>query len=155
MPLPEFWREESAEERTLFLKQIVRLLLLFGGLSAGVFFAFWWSGSAIHFGASRLNETTTPTYTITGKVTDARTGAPVPWVSVQDDTSGQPPFHRTLASLTGEFELQTIAEPHYVVFSALGYKQERTKVGKAWYHWMPSGSEKLHVKLEQEVSLER
>jgi hypothetical protein len=154
VPLPEFWREEPTEERTLFLKQIVRLVLLFAGLSAGVFFAFWWSGSAIHFGASRLTESTRPTYMITGKVTDARTGAPIPWVSVQDDTSGQPPFQRTLGSLGGEFNLQTIAEPHFVLFSALGYKPERIKVGKAWYHWMPSGSEQLQVKLEQEARTE-
>jgi hypothetical protein len=150
VPLPEFWREEPGDERRIFWKQAVRWSLLFLVLCGGVFFAFWWSGSAIHFGASRMNETTAPTYKVSGRALDARTGAPIAWVSVRDDANGGPPFFETLGNVKGEFALNTIAEPHNVVFTALGYQPRRVRVGKSWYLWMPRGEELLEVRLTPE-----
>jgi hypothetical protein len=145
---PEFWQQEPAEERKLYRRQIFRWSLLFLALCGGVFFAFWWSGSAIHFGASRVTETTAPTYKVTGKVVDARTGAPVPWPSAQDDPAGNPPMFQALGDVSGTFELHTIPEPHFVTVSALGYRAQQVKVGRIWYLWMPSGTELIEVKLE-------
>ena len=154
MPLPEFWRDEAGEERRLFRKQAVRVSLIFVGFCAAVCFAFWWSSSAVNFGASRIGATTAATYIVSGRVTDAKSGRPVPWVDVQDDPGGPAPHHRTLASLHGEFELHTVAEPHYLVFTALGYKPARHKVGRVWYLWMPSGAERIEVRLEPEGAVE-
>ena len=82
---------------------MLRLSLTFFLLFAGVFFAFWWSGSAIRFGASRVADTSQPTYRISGLVRDARTGQPIPWAAVEDDPAGQPPFFRTDADQHGNF----------------------------------------------------
>ena len=150
VPLPEFWQEEPAESQKLYRKQAVRWGLLFVCLCAGVFFAFWWSGSAVHFGASRVTETTAPTFRLLGTAIDAKTGAAIPWVSVQDDPAGHPPLFQTLGDVNGSFELITIPEPHYVIFSALGYRSRRVKIGKIWYLWMPSGDERMQVRLEPE-----
>jgi hypothetical protein len=154
VPLPEFWRDEAGEERRLFRKHVVRVSLIFVGLCAAVFFAFWWSGSAVHFGASRIGATTLATYVVSGRITDAKSGAPVPWVDVRDDPGGPAPHHRALGSLHGEFALHTIAEPHELVFAALGYKPARRKVGRVWYLWMPSGTEWIDIRLEPEARAE-
>ena len=39
--------------RELFARTALRLTAAFALLFGGVFFAFWWSGSAIRFGAAR------------------------------------------------------------------------------------------------------
>jgi hypothetical protein len=49
-----FEEEEAANLRRHFLRQALRRALTFGTLFAVVFFAFWWSGAAIRFGASRV-----------------------------------------------------------------------------------------------------
>lgn len=146
----EFWQENSEEDRKFYLKQVLKWSLLFLALCVGIFFAFWWSSSAIHFGASRVNESTAASYVVHGIVVDGRSGAAIPWANIEDDPNGRPPFFQALGDIRGEFEMTTIPEPHYVYFSALGYKPRRIKVGKSWYLWMPSGKEDLRVALDPE-----
>jgi hypothetical protein len=49
-----FDEEAAADRRRHFLQQAIRLAMAFGLLFAVVWTAFWWSGSAIQFGASRV-----------------------------------------------------------------------------------------------------
>ena len=81
---------------------------------------------------------------------DARTGAPVAWARLGDDPAGRPPLFEATAGVDGAYELLTIAEPHEVVVSALGYRARRIKVGRSWYLWMPRGSERVDITLEPE-----
>lgn len=148
--MPEFWEEQSADDQRDLRKQIVRWAILFALLIAGVVFAFWWAGSAVHFSASRVEQTTGPTYRVTGIVRDAATGQPVPWAEITDDPAGRPPFFHASADRFGAYELLTIAELHNVRVSALGYRPATFPVGKAWYVWLPRGSEKLDIKLQKE-----
>jgi len=87
-----FEEEESANLRRHFLRQVLRWTLTFGGLFAAVFFAFWWSGDAIRFGASRVAERPVASWRLVGTVRSAATHEPVPWASIDDDASGQPLF---------------------------------------------------------------
>ena len=63
-----FEEEESAGLRRQYLRHALRLTLVFALLIGGVFFAFWWSGSAIQFGAARAAGRAVPTWRITGVV---------------------------------------------------------------------------------------
>src|SRR5260370_7822178 len=110
--MPEFWEEQSADDQRDLRRQIVRWSILFALLIAGVVFAFWWSGSAVHFSASRVEQTTGPTYRVTGIVRDAATGQPIPWAEVTDDPAGRPPFFHPTADRFGAYELLTIPELH-------------------------------------------
>lgn len=150
MPSPEFWREEELADRREMRRQFLRWGLLFGALLAFVFFAFWWSGRTVHFGASRVEMSTHATWRVRGTVRDARGGAPVAWAELQDDPAGRPPLHSAIANLHGAFELNTIAEPHDVLVSAFGYRPKKVRVGRNWYLWMPRGSEQLEIQLEPE-----
>jgi hypothetical protein len=146
----EFWEEEARKEHTELRKHAVRLGLAFAGLCAGVIFAVWWASSALHFSSSRVTQSTPPTYKVSGTVREASSGAPVPWAEIADDPAGQPPLFHTTADRYGAFELLTIAEPHQIRVSAFGYKPKTLRVGKAWFRWMPSGSEQLDVTLQPE-----
>lgn len=148
MPGREFWEEEPEDEKRLFRKHALRLSLIFFAFCALVVFAFWWAGSAVKFVASRVTATTRPTYKVSGQVTDARTGAPIPWVNVYDDPSGHPPHFASTGGADGRYELMTIAEPHTIVFAALGYRPQKISVGKVWYRWLPFGAEIVNVRLE-------
>jgi hypothetical protein len=149
MPL-EFWEEESRDDRRLWLSQIPKWALVFAALFAFVFFAFWWAGSAIHFGASRVTASTEATWTVSGTVKSAVSGAAVPWAEVEDDPSGPPPLHKTTADPRGSFALTTISEPHWVSVHAPGFRPINIKVGRVWYLWMPRGQENLDVSLRPE-----
>ena len=74
---PDFRKEQQAEDRFDMHRQLLRWGLTFALLFGGITFAFWWSGSAIHFGASRVAGETAPTYEISGLVTDAVTGSSI------------------------------------------------------------------------------
>lgn len=152
MPVREFWEEEPEDERGIFRRHAARLSVIFLTLCALVAFAFWWSGSAVRFGASRLAGTTAATYRVVGIVTDATTGAPIPWATVQDDPSGRPPFFQTTSSVSGTFELWTVAEPHFLLISALGYQPKRVGIGRVWYLWLPTGEQQVNVALDRERS---
>lgn len=140
----------AVEDREDLRKQVLRWSLIFAALLAAVFFALWWSASAVHFGATRVDQSTPFTWRVTGVVRDAETGRPVPWASLRDDPSGRPPHAAATASYEGVFDLHTIAEPHSVVVSAFGYQPRQVSVGRAWYVWMPKGSERLTIELQRE-----
>ena len=133
--------------RSLFLRTAVRMTAAFALLFGGVFFAFWWSGSAIRFGAARAADRATPTWRVTGIVRNSLTGEPVPWALVEDDPGGRPPFFRCDADQAGAYELLTFAEPHRLRVSSPGYQPSTVEVGRAWFLWMPSGGEKKGMEL--------
>ena len=124
--------------------------MLFALLIGGLGFAVWWAGSAVQFSASRVEQTTGPTYRVTGIVRDAATGQRVPWAEIADDASGHPPLFHTTADQFGDYELLTIAELHNVRVAAPGYRTATVRVGKVWFVWFPKGSEKLDVTLQKE-----
>jgi hypothetical protein len=149
---PEFWRDEEQEDRADMCRQAVRWGLIFAALLASAIFVLWWATSAIRFSASRADTTTAATWRVWGTVRDARTGAPVAWAQIGDDPAGRPPLFGATAALDGSYELTTIAEPHEVVATALGYRAKRVKIGRGWYLWMPIGSEQADIALEPESS---
>lgn len=146
----EFWEEEALKQRAELRKHALRLSLAFAGLFVGAVFAVWWAASALHFSSSRVTQSTPPTYKVSGTVRDAASGAPIPWAEIADDPAGRPPLFRTIADRYGAFELLTIAEAHQIRVSAFGYKPTTLPVGKAWFRWMPSGSEHLDIILQPE-----
>ena len=148
--MPEFWEEENQDARREMKKQVVRWGLLFGVLFCFSFFAIWWATSAVNFSASRVESSTGATYKISGRVRDAGDGAPVSWAEITDAPSGRPPLFHTTADRFGAYEFLTLAEPHNLIVSALGYRVATVRVGRAWYAWMPKGAEKLEIKLQKE-----
>lgn len=148
--MPEFWEEQSADDQRDLRKQIVRWSIIFAALISVAFFTLWRASSAVHFSASRVEQTTGPSYRVSGIVRDATTGKPIPWAEISDDPAGRPPFFHATADRFGSYELLTIAELHNVRISALGYRPATAAVGKPWYAWLPRGSEKLDIKLQKE-----
>jgi hypothetical protein len=147
-PEPQtFLEEEIQDERSEMRRLFLRLTLGFAALFGFVFFAFWWSGSAIRFGAARVMASNAPTYRIWGTVCDARSGRPIPWAAVQDESSGSPPFFRTEADADGAYSLMTLADPHNVRITAVGYRAVVVRIGRAWFVWWPRGQEHRDVAL--------
>ena len=142
---PEDQSEEGVELRSLFARTAIRMATAFALLFGGVFFAFWWSGSAIRFGAARAAGQAQPSWRVTGIVRNSVTGQPVPWASVEDDPTGHPPFFRTDADYAGVYELSTLAEPHRVRITSPGYRPAIVEIGRTWFLWMPSGGEKVNI----------
>lgn len=128
----------------------MRWTLLFAGLLLALLSALWWSASAVHFTASRVEADTPATYRVHGVVRDARTGAPIPFARIEDHPDGRAPLFHAVADVRGEFELATLAEPHQIVVTGLGYKAVIRSVGKPWYLWLPRGVERVNVLLEPE-----
>jgi hypothetical protein len=144
---PEDESEEGVEMRALFVRTGFRMTAAFAVIFGAVFFAFWWSGSAVRFGAARAGDQVQPTWHISGVVRDAATGQPIPWAAVEDDPSGRPPFFRADADHNGGYELVTLAEPHRIRASAPGYRSAVVEIGRAWFLWMPSGNEQREIQL--------
>ena len=142
-----FDEEESADLRRQYLRQAIRLALVFVVLFAAVMLAFRWSGAAVSFGASRAADRAIPTWHVKGRITDAATGRPVSWAKVEDDFSGRPPFYRTEADHSGTFDLMTLAEPHSVRITAPGYAAETIRIGRVWFLWIPRGDESHDILL--------
>jgi hypothetical protein len=147
---PEFWRDEDSEDRLDIRKVMLRWGVVFALLLGGMFFALWWAKSAIEFSASRVDLTTPATYRVSGVVRNAATGQPIPFAEVEDDRAGRPPLFHTTADLYGEYTLLTIAEPHTIHITALGYQAVEQQVGRMWYRWFPRGTERLNVGLRPE-----
>ena len=145
-----FDEEETADLRRAFLRQAIRLTLAFALLVAFVFLALSWSGAAVRFGASRVGDRGTPTWSVTGTVRDAVTHEPVPWARIEDDPAGPPPFFHTDADQGGGFELLTLSEQHRMIVSAPGYRPYKVHVGRVWFLWMPRGKERQDVALSPE-----
>jgi hypothetical protein len=133
--------------RELFARTALRFTAAFALLFGGVFFAFWWSGSAIRFGAARTADRAVATWTVSGTVRNSVTHQPIPWASVEDDPAGHPPFFRADADQSGTYELLTFAEPHRIRISSPGYRPASAEVGRAWFLWMPRGKEMKDLEL--------
>lgn len=146
-PQRSFLQEEIEEERSESRRLLFRWGIAFALLFGLVFLAFWWSGAAIRFGASRVIAANVPSYRVWGTVRDAASGQPIPWASVEDDPGGNPPFFRTDADAAGAYSLQTLAEPHQVRISAVGYRAVVERVGRPWFMWWPRGAEHRDVRL--------
>ena len=63
-------------------------------------------------------------WTLSGKVTDAKTRKPMPHVSVTDRSVG------TVTNEAGEFVLKLSQAPETVTFSYLGYKTQQLSASK-------------------------
>lgn len=135
------------EWRELLVRYAIRITVAFLLLFGAVFVAFWWSGSAVRFGASRAAGQAVPTWRVEGVVRDANTREPVPWARIEDDPGGRPPLFHTDADHHGNFALLTFPEPHRVQISAPNYRTMRVEIGRAWYLWLPKGEEKREFHL--------
>lgn len=142
-----FLAEEIQTERSEARRLMLRITIGFAALFAFVYLAFWWSGSAIRFGAARVTASNAPTYRVWGTVRDARSNQPIPWAAVEDDPSGSPPFFRTDADAGGVYTLMTLAAPHAVQISAVGYHPIVLQIGRPWFVWWPRGTERLDASL--------
>jgi len=149
-PPQTFLDEQIHDDRFEARRLFVRMTFGFAALFALVFLAFWWSGSAIRFGAARVTESNAPTYRIWGTIRDSRSGHPIPWAAVEDESSGNPPFFRADADVEGVYSLLTLAEPHQVRISAVGYRSALVRIGKAWFVWWPRGEERHDIGLAPE-----
>ena len=138
--------DERSESRLLLIRWVAAFVLLF----SFVFLAFWWSGSAIRFGAARVTASNAATYRVWGTVRDAHTGKPVPWAAVEDDPGGDAPLFRADADAEGAYSLLTLAEAHRIRISAVGYRAVEVRIGKPWFVWWPRGSEQHDVRLSPE-----
>jgi hypothetical protein len=147
MQQPETPQEQAAQLR----KYALRWAMVFAALIFVLGFALWWSSRALHFGTSRIEGSTRASYRVHGVVVDRGTGRPVAWADLEDDpASSRPPRFRTSADYQGKFELLTVAEPHRIVVSALGYRTSFHATGKEWYLWMPKGEERVRIELDPE-----
>jgi hypothetical protein len=142
-----FLTEGEGEEPRQLAGQVGRWALAFALLFGGVFFCFWWSGSAIRFGAARVGEQPQPTWKVFGVVRSAESGGPVAWASIADDPGGRPPYFRTESDFAGGFTLMTLAEPHTLRVQANGFRPLTVAVGRQWFIWWPRGEEKRDIQL--------
>jgi hypothetical protein len=131
----------------LWFRTALRLAIVFALLFGGVFFAFWWAGSAVRFSAERAADRNAPSWRVSGTVRDAVTHQPVSWALVEDDPAGPPPFFRADADYGGTFNLLTLALPHRIRVSAPGYHPALVNIGRAWFVWMPRGNEMKNIDL--------
>jgi hypothetical protein len=144
---PDYEPLEATETGERWMRAALRLAIVFALLFGGVFFAFWWAGSAVRFSAARAGDRSSPTWRVWGTVRDGITHQPIPWALVEDDPAGPPPLFRTDAGYGGDFELVTLAEPHRIRVSAPGYYPLWLDIGRAWFVWMPRGNEKKSIDL--------
>jgi hypothetical protein len=139
---------EDPELREIFVRTGLRVAAAFAVIFGLVFFAFWWSGAAVGFGARRAAGQAQPTWRVQGTVRNAASREPVPWASVEDDPGGRPPLFGTDANYSGTYELITLAEPHRLRVSAPGFETAWISVGRAWFLWFPKGIEQRDVVLQ-------
>jgi hypothetical protein len=145
------WEEDTEDGLSAKLAEVRRHLVIyaacFGVLFAGVLFVFWWSRTAVDFSAARVTGSNAPTYRVTGVVSDAHTGKPIPWARIQDDPGGMPPLFEADGGIDGAYSLLTLPLVHNVIFSAQGYRPRALEVGRSWYQWWPRGEQQLNVQL--------
>jgi hypothetical protein len=138
------------ELREIFVRTGIRVAAAFAVIFGMVYFAFWWSGAAIGFGANRAAGQVAPTWHVVGTVCNSVTREPIPWATIEDDPNGQPPFFRADAGYRGSFDLLTLAEQHRLRVSAPGYRSGSVQIGRVWFMWFPKGSERRDVFLQPE-----
>jgi hypothetical protein len=146
----EFWQEEERAGRAEIRRQLVRWTVTFAAVAAGLMFTLWWAGSTVRFSAARAQGEGAATWRVFGVVTDAASGEPVPFASIADDAGGAPPLFHSMADHLGHYEHLTLAERHRVEVRALGYRSVQVEAGRAWYAWLPSGEQRLDVRLTRE-----
>src|SRR5258708_35638738 len=84
--------EGAAELRDSWVRPALRLAIIFAMLFGGVFFAFWWAGSAGRFSAARAADRTAPTWRGYGQGGEAGTEPPISRALGEDDPAGAPPL---------------------------------------------------------------
>lgn len=149
-PPSTFEEEQSRDLRREYLRFLFRCAIAFAVAFAFICAAVWWSSRAIRFAGTRAADRGVPTWSVSGVVRDAATGAPIAWAAIADDPAGLPPFFHADAGLDGRFELVTLAEPHRLRVTAPGYRDGLVKVGRPWFAWTPGGSERVEVDLVRE-----
>lgn len=147
-----FADEERTIERSESHRRIVTWGLAFVLLFAFVFLAFWWSGSAVRYGAGRVNSAMGATYRVSGIILDRSTHRPIPWAQVQTDFAAGQQFFSTTADQNGSFSLMTLPERQQLQVSANGYRTGLVAAGRQWFAWLPRGSEQRSIELSPEPS---
>ncbi|HOK66955.1 MAG TPA: carboxypeptidase regulatory-like domain-containing protein [Anaerohalosphaeraceae bacterium] len=89
-------------------------------------------------------EDLTPSFEVSGTVTDAQTGRPIAGAVVYDDGYGPLPRQQTITDPNGVFRLKTWNEEHNITARAEGYKPQ-TLVLKTFPF---DNANRLHFKLE-------
>jgi hypothetical protein len=147
----EFWQEEERAARREMGRQLVRWLAVFAVLFAFGCFVMWWAGQTVQYSSARTTSADAKAaWRVYGIVRDEETGEPVPFAKVADGPGGHPPRYEATADHLGHFELYTLPERHQVTAGALGYHPRTAKVGRDWYSWMPSGTERVDFLLRRE-----
>jgi len=146
MVMDEFDRER-ADDRRFQRALLVKWSLGFAALFLLVLGALWWSGSAVKYGASRVQGTGAPSYEVSGVITDGVTHRPIPWALVTTDIAFGAQFFETNADASGAFSLMTLAEPHKLIVRASGYRDGSASIGRQWFSWLPKGAEKKNIEL--------
>lgn len=136
-----FLEEERAADRATIRRSAIKWTIAFGGLFLLTGLIFWWSGAAIKYSADRVQQRSVPTYEVTGTILDSRTHQPVPWVEVSTEFQFGGAFFSSSSDFGGHYTIDTLAEPHYLIFRANGYLPGRVQIGKQWFSWLPRGSE--------------
>jgi hypothetical protein len=142
--------EDSGKLLAEARRHLIVYILCFGALFAAVASVFWWSRTAVDFGAARVTGTNTATYRVFGVVRDAGSGRPVPWAKIQDDPEGMPPLFDADGGADGTYALATVPLEHQVVVSARGYRPRAFQIGRPWFQWWPKGEQRLDVELTPE-----
>jgi hypothetical protein len=142
-----FFDESRQEDRVALHRTLARWIASFIVVFCFAAMAFWWSGSAVNYSTARVQNRSTPTYQITGVITDAQTHQGVAWAEVSTDFQFGGAFFSTTADQNGVYSINTLAEPQDLVVKANGYQPARIRVGKQWFSWTPQGSEKKDIEL--------
>jgi hypothetical protein len=142
-----FFDESRQEDRVALHRTIARWIVAFVVVFCFAAMAFWWSGSAVSYSTARVQNRSTPTYEITGVITDAQTHKGIAWADISTDFQFGGAFFSTTADQNGQYSITTLPEPHYLIVKANGYQSGRIRVGKQWFSWTPKGSEKRDAEL--------
>src|SRR5260370_20119080 len=86
--------EGAAELRDSWVRPALRLAIIFAMLFGGVFFAFWWAGSAVRFSAARAADRTAPTWRGSGTGPGAVAHPPSFLALVEAEPGRAPPLFR-------------------------------------------------------------
>lgn len=144
----EFWQQDVADTRQQLRKLAWRMGLLFVALLVILSLFLWRTTAAVEFASARMQGTAQAKYRVWGHVTDAKTGKPIPWPVLADQTDLPGPYFHSTGKPDGSFEHFTLSTPHSVRVTAYGYKPASIKIGRAWWLWTPSGEEQSNVTLQ-------
>ena len=136
---PEFYVVQAALERRDRRRFIARAGILFVGIVGFAAFILWSSGLALKRSAASIAGPAKPTFRVFGAVVNAKTGKPVPWVSVFDyQYSFRTPAEKQ-GDFTGNYDFLTIPERHDMIFACEGYYPRTIPVGQPAHLWVAEG----------------